>query len=189
MKKILLTLCTVILAVTLQAQEHMAFKGVSMGINITSFVSQLEAKGFTVEHQSDNGVLLKGDFAGRSACTVIVLPTKASKKVWKVVVQFPKKTSWYSLKSEYKTFKESYTEKYGKPESYEFFSRPYEEGDGYEMTALSVDKCTYASYYKIPEGTIGLEISDDKCVTVAYEDAITTAIRSKEKETSVSEVI
>ena len=61
MKKILLTLCAVILAVTLQAQEHMAFKGVSMGCNITSFVSQLKTKGFTVEYQADNGVILKGN--------------------------------------------------------------------------------------------------------------------------------
>lgn len=189
MKKILLTLCAVILAVTLQAQEHMAFKGVSMGCNITSFVSQLKTKGFTVEYQADNGVILKGDFAGKSNCTVMVLPTKVNKMVWKVVVQFPEKTSWYSLKSEYNSFKESYTEKYGKPESYEFFSRPYEEGDGYEMTALGVDKCTYVSYYDTPEGNIALEISDKKCVQVAYEDAITTTIKAKEQETSVSEDI
>lgn len=189
MKRILLTLCAVILAVTLNAQEHMTFKGVSMGCNITSFISQLKTKGFTIEHQADNGAILKGDFAGKSGCTVIVLPTKVNKLVWKVVVKFPEKSSWYSLKSEYKTFKESYTEKYGKPESYEFFSRPYEEGDGYEMTALSVDKCTYVSYYTVPEGNIAVEISDDKCVEVHYEDAINTAIKAKEQETSVSEDI
>ena len=107
MKRILLTLCAVILAVTLNAQEHMTFKGVSLGCEITSFVSQLKAKGFTVTYNSDRGVILNGDFAGKSNCKVIVLPTNQSKLVWKVAVTFPEISSWYSLKSEYKSFKES----------------------------------------------------------------------------------
>ena len=189
MKKILLTFCTIVLALALQAQEHMAFKGVSMDCNITSFVSQLKAKGYTVEYQNEDGVILTGDFAGKSDCYVIVLPTKASKMVWKVVVQFPEKTSWYALKNEYLSYKESYTEKYGTPTSYEYFRSPYEEGDGYELTALGVDKCSYISFYEIPEGFISLEINKDKCVQVTYEDAINTATKRREEETSISEDI
>lgn len=189
MKKILLTFCTIVLALAAQAQEHMVFKGVSMDCNITSFVSQLKAKGYTLEYQSEDGVILKGDFAGKSDCSVIILPTKRNRLVWKVVVQFPEKTSWYSLKNEYLSFKESYTAKYGSPTSYEYFRSPYEEGDGYELTALSVDKCSYISFYEIPEGFISLEINKDKCVQVTYEDAINTAIKNREAEASVSEDI
>lgn len=189
MKRILLTLCAVILAVTLQAQEHMTFKGVPMGSNISSFVSQLKSKGFTQVYANDNGVILNGDFAGKSDCQVVILHTKKDKLVWKVAVSFPQISSWYSLKSEYKSFRDSYTEKYGKPKSYEYFKSPYEEGDGYEMTAVSVGKCTYVSYYNIPEGYISVEIKDDKCVQVAYEDAITSEIDSKETESTVLEDI
>ena len=64
MKRILITLCAVILSFSAQAQEHMTFKGVSMGCDITTFVSQLESKGFTVDYEADNGVILTGDFAG-----------------------------------------------------------------------------------------------------------------------------
>ena len=189
MKKILLTLCVGLLTLAVQAQEHMAFKGVSMGCNITTFVSQLKAKGFTVNYEAENGVILEGDFAGTSNCKVCVLPTKQSKMVWKVAVKFPEQSSWYSIKSEYRTFKDSYTEKYGKPESYEFFSSPYEEGDGYEMTAISVEKCHYISFFTTEMGPIALEIHKDKCVQVSYEDSINSAINSKEKEASVEEDI
>ena len=51
MKRILLTLCAVMLAVALQAQEHMSFKGISMGGNLSTFVSALKNQGFTQEGQ------------------------------------------------------------------------------------------------------------------------------------------
>ena len=57
------------------------------------------------------------------------------------------------------------------------------------MTALAVDKCTYVSFYQTPQGYITLEISDDKCLEVTYEDAINTAIKNREEEASVSEDI
>ncbi|MBR5249106.1 MAG: hypothetical protein IKV28_00770 [Bacteroidales bacterium] len=188
-KKILLTLCAVLLTASLQAQEHMTFKGVSMERNVKSFVSQLKSKGLSIEYQQEEGTILTGEFAGRSECTIVVIPTKGNKKVWKVVALFPQKTSWYSLEQEYYTLKESYSEKYGNPESFEFFIEPYEEGDGNEMAAIAEDKCKYASFYTTPEGTIVLEICADQCVQVTYEDAINKAIHAKEKEASVSEDI
>jgi len=186
MKKILLTLCVGLLTLAVQAQEHMTFKGVSMGCNITTFVSQLKAKGFTVNYEADKGVILEGDFAGKSNCKVYVLPTKQSKMVWKVAVKFPEQSSWYSIKSEYKSFKESYNNKYGKGRSYEYFSDPYYDGDGYELQALRLEKCTYMTIYETAEGNIMLIIGDDKSVAVHYEDKITTAIKKREEEQSVS---
>lgn len=186
MKRILLTLCAVMVAVTLQAQEHMSFKGISMGGNLSTFVSALKNQGFIQEDYYDNMVILKGDFAGKSDCTIVVGATENTKSVWKVVVTFPEKVSWYSLKSEYKSFKESYNNKYGKGRSYEYFSDPYYEGDGYELQALRLEKCTYMTFYETAEGNIMLEISDDKSVAVHYEDKITTAIKDREEEQSVS---
>ena len=152
-------------------------------------VSQLKSKGITHELTEGSIAMLKGDFAGKSDCTIGVLATKQSNTVWKVVVYFPEKTSWYSLKSEYKSFKESYTEKYGSPSSYEYFSDPYYEGDGYELQALRLEKCSYVSYYETDKGYISVEIDDSKCVTVSYEDAINVKIKSREQEMSISEDI
>lgn len=189
MKRFLLTLCAISFSLAVFAQEHMTFKGVSMDNSLSSFISQLKSKGFTLDATEDNVALLKGDFAGKSDCTIGIVATKQGKKVWKVVVYFPEETSWYSLKSEYKSFKSSYTEKYGSPKSFERFDDPYYEGDGYELQALRLEKCTYKSYYNTSKGYISVGIDKSGCVTVAYEDAINVEIKRKEAEMSVSEDI
>ncbi len=102
------------------------------------------------------------------------------------MVTFPEKVSWHSLKSEYNSFKDSYNDKYGKGRSYEYFSDPYYEGDGYELQALRLEKCTYITFYETQEGNIMLKIGDDKAVQVHYEDKLTTAAKSREAEQSVS---
>ena len=186
MKKMLLTIWTVLFITFAQAQEHMTFKDISMNCNLTTFVTKLEAIGYKKALLEDYGAVLKGSFAGKNDCTIMVLCTSNSKSVWKVAVIFPEQTSWSSLKSEYKSFKDSYIQKYGKPDSYEFFSNPYYEGDGYELQALQLNKCTYSSFFDTPSGGIVLEIDKDKSVRVVYEDAINTEIRKKELEEVVS---
>ena len=186
MKKMLLTLWTVLLVTFAQAQEHMTFKDISMDCDLTTYISKLKAKGYKTEYTDTYGAVMSGNFAGKDDCKIYILCTENSKLVWKVAVKFPEQSSWSSLKSEYKSFKESYIQKYGVPESYEFFSNPYEEGDGYELQALRLGKCTYFSFYKTPLGTIMLSISDDKCTSVTYEDAINVKIKNSEKEQAIS---
>ena len=186
MKKLFIMICAILCTVVVQAQDHMSFKGVSMKCTLTSFVSQLEVQGYETLLKREDGAVLSGSFAGKTNCKIFVMCTNNSKVVWKVVVKFPEKVSWFSLKSEYNTFKETYTSKYGKPESYEFFSSPYYEGDGYELQALKLEKCTYASIFSSPQGLICLEITDDKCVQVVYEDAVNVDIKRIEQNTVVS---
>jgi hypothetical protein len=186
MKKFLLTICTLLILALAQAQEHMTFKDIPMDCDITTFISKLESKGYKTEIVRDNAVLLTGNFAGKDDCSIIVLCTTNSKLVHRVVVDFPERTTWSALKSEYNTFKESYTKKYGDPQSFEYFSNPYYEGDGYELQALRLEKCTYKSYYKTPLGYIMLEIYKDKYVKVTYEDAINVKIKNDEKEDAIS---
>jgi hypothetical protein len=188
MKKLFIMMLLCAMSICVSAQEHMSFKGVSMGNNLTTFMSQLESKGYTtlLVREKGDGAVLSGSFAGKEDCKVFILVTQKSKLVWKVVVKFPERVSWSSLKSDYSSFKESYTEKYGVPQVYEYFTSPYYEGDGYELQALKLEKCTYASIFKTSLGGILLEITDDKCVQVSYEDAINVEIKSKEKETIIS---
>lgn len=186
MKKALLIICAVLITIMAQAQEHMTFKGIPMNCDLSTFVAKLEAKGYVKIYEKNSGAVLSGDFAGKSDCKIFVLSTEDSKHVWKIAVKFPEQTSWYSLKNEYSTFKTSYTEKYGKPNVYEFFSSPYYEGDGYELQALRLEKCTYVSYFSTPQGDIALEMTTDKCIRVSYEDAINVNIRQGEKDKAVS---
>ena len=86
MKKILLTLCTLLIVALAQAQEHMTFKDISMDCNLTTFVSKLEAKGYRTTLLEDDNAVLKGNFAGKDDCSIYVLCTAKSKLVWKVAV-------------------------------------------------------------------------------------------------------
>ena len=181
MKKLLIAICAILCAVVAQAQEHMTFKGVPMDCNLATYVAKLEAKGYKTVYTDETGSVLTGSFAGKDDCEIYVISTGVSKLVWTVVVYFPEETSWSSLKSEYNSFKQSYTGKYGVPESYEFFSSPYYEGDGYELQALGVEKCTFASYFTTTSGNITLRIGKKGQVQVAYEDAINVEIWKAEK--------
>ncbi len=186
MKNFLSIILLTFISMTLHAQEHMAFKNIPMDCKLESYVSKLETQGYTLITIQDNGAILSGSFAGKDDCTILVLCTSSSKMVWKVGVLLPENNSWSSLKSEYKTFKESYTTKYGKPQSYEYFSDPYYDGDGYELQAVRLGKCTYVSFYHTELGSISLKIDDDECISIMYEDGINANIWEEEKNQVVS---
>jgi hypothetical protein len=93
-------------------------------------------------------------------------------------------TTWSLLKSQYEEYKELYKKKYSDIEckSFEFFKDPYDEGDGYELQALSLDKCIYASFFDTPAGYIAVKLSSTACVSISYEDGINIELRDSERE-------
>lgn len=173
MKKILIYICAILFAVTSYAQEHMTFKGISMDCDIDTFVAKLENGGLlkSDEHKYKFSTLLTGHFANEDNCNIYVMYTPQSKLVFKIVVQFPRKTSWSSLKDQYNRLKIAYSVKYGEPESFEFFKHPYQEGDGKELEAVKLDKCTYSSFYNTPAGIIAIQLFKGQIVAI-YEDSI-----------------
>ena len=169
--------------------KHLEFKGIPIDGSLNEFVSKLEAKGFTKTETMGTIAQLKGEFAGENV-NVYVVGSEKTKTVWKVAVFFPEKSSWRSLKRDYFDYKELFTKKYGKPKNdFEFFSDPYYEGDGYELQALRLDKCSYCSFYNTREGSIMLEIDSSKCISVGYEDATNVKIKSREEEENVMDDI
>nr|DAI83728.1 MAG TPA: hypothetical protein [Caudoviricetes sp.] len=185
MKKVLfLTICF-LMAISSFAQEsqHLEFKGVPLDGKLSDFVSKLEKKSFVLkEYARDYVAVMKGNFAG-DYVTIYVFATPKSKIVWKVAVNYNEKESWSSLKSDYTDMKELFTKKYGKPtEHYEFFSKPYYEGDGYELQALRKEKCHYISFYKLPLGSVAVEISQFGHIQIGYEDGVNNNLKKKEEE-------
>lgn len=125
---------------------HLTFKGLSLSGSLDSFVASLVGQGYVLKESQSDGALLKGSFASESGCTIVVMTTKKTHKVYGVGVSFEEKTSWSSLKSQYRDYKSMLYAKYGEPSKHlERFYNPYYEGDGYEMQALRMDKCTYTS--------------------------------------------
>ena len=94
--------------------------------------------------------------------------------------KFPQKEKWYDLKRDYFNKKELYSSKYVLDKDFEFFSSPYEDGDGYEMRAIASEKCTYTTFFLAPNGGIILEIDKKKRIVVSYEDTLNTQLSKDE---------
>lgn len=192
MKKVLFLLIGFVITLSSFAQEsqHLEFKGIPLDGKLSDFVSKLSNEGFAFkEYARDYVAVMEGNFAGNYA-TIYILATPKSKTVWKVTVNYNKKESWSSLKSDYSDMKGLYTKKYGDPEThYEFFSKPYYEGDGYELQALRKEKCHYISFYKLSLGAATVEISQFCHIQISYEDKINYELKKKEEESEALEDI
>jgi hypothetical protein len=178
MKKITTTLAVMLISIVSNAQ---VFMGISVSGPVASFNAQLKAKGFTMDaSQSEGDLYVFNGTISTKDVEVVVITTPTSKLVRKLVVFYPKQESWYSLKSEFNDVFEVISKKYGQPDdNYAFFKSPYEEGDGYEMTAVATENCFYLSAWKAnatyPNQTIAVRITKSKRVTLAYEnDAMMT---------------
>lgn len=204
MKKVLLLIVMAFMPIISYSQEedlflneeesHLTFRDVAIDGSLKAFISQIKTKGFTLLYAADDnsGAILEGKFIGKDVKLVIVTTPKTN-TVWKVAVEFEDQRSWYSLKSNYLDLKSSLTIKYGVPKSYEYFRSPYEEGDGYEMTAIYTEKCVYVSYFDVVEsgqviGNISLSIEKHETqgnISLRYEDAANAKKMRSEKNERV----
>lgn len=188
MKKLALLFVAMLMSATFFAQEHLDFRGVPIDGHIDNFVSKMEGLGYTLDNKSDKSAKMSGQFTGRNV-ELWIFYTRKTHTVWKVVMYFDE-SSWSSLKSDYFEYKKLYTQKYGKPSSsYEFFSKPYYEGDGYELQALKKEKCHYLSIYKLETGSISIQISEFEQLKLAYEDGINADLMTEEKNSSALDEI
>lgn len=179
---ILLLFCTSYLSAS-ASDEHLQFLGLPIAGSYESFSKQLEDKGFVKFDEFESSYKFIGKFANEIV-ELTILASPRTKTVCKVIVYFPEKKSWTDLKEDYFKKKRLYRSKYLLTDDYEFFSSPYEDGDGYEFRAVKVDKCKYISFFKEIGGHISVEI-DPKCrVKVTYEDDINIKIGQKELETN-----
>lgn len=165
--------------------NHLTFLNVPINGYARTFVKMIEEKGLSTQvpyQDSSHTAILNGSFCGVNNCSFIVGGSLITDTVYMVVVQFPSETTWESLKNEYLKYKDFLTSKYDFLNCIEEFEYPYEEGDGYEVTAVSLDKCSYMSYFHTDNGTIMLKISNDMTLNIAYVDAINSKIHEEEEK-------
>jgi len=178
-------------ALNCKSQERMSFKGVEMNTDLVTFVNKLVEQGIKIKEHKLGDIsytyTLSGAFAGYSNCEIFVFGKKDKTLVYKVVVYLPEDNSWYSIKSDYNKLKEAYIKKYGAPsEDFHFFSSPYYEGDGYELTAIKIEKCYYSTFWTFDYGTIYTEISKYCQIKIVYEDKVNMESLSQLKEDAVN---
>jgi len=175
----------VLISIVAHAQT---FMGVQISGTLTSFSTQMKAKGFvtSLSESSPTLIVMKGTLNNESV-KLLVAGTPTSKMTKKIVVLYPEETSWYSLSDKYDAVVNRVTQKYGTPdETHAFFSDPYELGDGYEMTAVAVDKCFYMSVWQpdetYPNQTIAVRINSSGKVALVYENNAMMEKSEKEQE-------
>lgn len=167
-----------ILVLAMLVSNSQEFMGISVDGKLSDAVSKFKEKGFTILTTTTGGTIMKG-LMGTKEIELFICNTVTTKTVWTFKVYLPKKDSWYSLKAEYLEFLDLLTKKYGEPKSkYNSFSKPYYEGDGFEMSAVANDKCNFASYWT---DKYGIEISKYKQVCISYENPINSEMQEKEK--------
>jgi hypothetical protein len=160
------------------------FDGVNISGDLPTAISQYKAKGYTLSKLITNGAIMNGKLGGNTEIELFLLTTPKSKKVYKAIIYLPIKETWYAIKQNYLDYLEVLTTKYGTPhQSYDFFSKPYYEGDGYEMSALKLEKCTFSAYWLGVDNTsIVIEISKYKQVMISYQNDANQKIASAERD-------
>jgi hypothetical protein len=180
MKKLISLITIILFSFSLSAQT---FDGVPISGDVQTAISRFKAKGYFFKEISDNGTaILKGKIAGIYDIELFIFVTPKTKKITKMVAYLDKQQTWFNLKSDYQKFVEILTEKYGSPDNtYNSFDSPYYDGDGYEMTAVSLEKCTFASLWlRRSNLNLAIEISKFSQVKLTYENVENMAILKSE---------
>lgn len=170
--------------------KHLEFKGIEINGNIDTFIQKLEDEGFVYKQKVRDDLLtiMEGEFIGKK-CVLIIACSPKTKITSKVSVLLEKSESWTSLKVAYNYYKELFSKKYGTSKSFEFFSKPYYEGDGYELQAIRKDKCTYISRWETKRGTISVGIASTNAIIIDYEDKINSKKASEEQDKKILDEI
>lgn len=136
-------LLAVMLIFALTTTKAQSLLGIPFKGDALAFVNQLKAKGFVFkpENSKKGFYILKGTLLGYE-CDVYVSGTNKTNQIMKVSAYAPNETTFTGLTNTYDNIYNLMFAKYGEPkeECLDFFSKPYERYDGYEMTAISVGK-------------------------------------------------
>jgi hypothetical protein len=151
--------------------REITFLGLPISGNANTLATALTKKGFTIKERTPKYWSLKGMFLDKY-CDIYIRLTTQSKTVWQIDVFFPDQENWYTLKGQYQDICDKLSVKYDSPTTtYSFFSDPYYEGDGYELQALRLEKCTYQSLWEYKKGIISCGIFKTGSVNITYESA------------------
>lgn len=180
MKKVSLVAIAILSILSSYSQT---FDGVPISGKLIDCVNKFKAKGYILTTNNETGVIMKGKIAAQEI-ELYLYKTPKTLLVTKAVIFLPKKTTWTQLKNNYTDYLQLLVGKYGDyDKSASTFLDPYTEGDGYEMSAVSLEKCLYIAFWENRNNTnIMIEISKYSQVKIVYENVANMALKDKEKE-------
>ncbi|HIU38438.1 MAG TPA: hypothetical protein IAD18_02085, partial [Candidatus Limisoma intestinavium] len=107
MKRLLIAILLTLplLAAPTQAQtteeQHLEFMGIPIDGTLNAFAQKLQAKGMKIIDRENGSILLSGNFAGYSGCTIGILSDTSGQTIWRAGVIFTDYDSWSLLSSCY----------------------------------------------------------------------------------------
>ncbi len=151
--------------------SHFEFKGVTIDGSKDIAIEQLKNLGFNLIEDSSDGALFSGKFAGIEDCQILVSVSQHTNKLYCISVITPPRLNWWSIKADYDNTNQMIQKKYGQPiQKTEFFADPYEDGDGYELTALETGNAFFATQYESKHGRIKVFMASNANLYITYED-------------------
>lgn len=171
MKKLLLAAAALLLALAAQAQgtKHLSFEGISLEGEYNTFTQIMRRNGFRFASKDKQEPFMRGKVLGEQA-DVTILVTPKTYQVYMIMVSYPQRTGWETLKNQYDSMKMKMFARYGEPQMcVEQFSSPLAENN--PIAALEHGNCTFVSNYQVPGGEIIMSLSKDARVQLYYMDA------------------
>lgn len=156
MKRFIITVVAILMAVTLNAQDaHLKFKGIPIDGEYKAFAQKLVQKGFKQVEVSTDGIVLVGNFMATPGVMVVVYPDPTSKAVSMVSAMIETGDSWAQIESKYFDVINTYKEKYGEPtEHVEEFTTDVYNSDSWRKSALQDGQCNYKTLWETEGGRI-----------------------------------
>lgn len=163
-------LCACLLTFSIAAVgQNYTFSELQWGSSKASVRDTLVAAGFPTVRQDSDGDLRfdGGTLLGFKSGGWAMFSGEGLAKV-QVVLLTPNNKA----RETYKRLRDTLRDKYGAPtQTFEYFTRPYYEGDGYEEQAIRLGKGIFSTFWehKPTKQSIHLQITERLVVSVSYE--------------------
>lgn len=141
--------------------EGLVFKGVPIGGELSSFISKLKSKDFTLIEKDGSKALLTGKFTGQNV-KLLVMSTDSDKMVYGLGAIFDEVDTWQTILSQYENYKDLYTEKYGEPEQCieTYGNSVYSANSQINHIGLESGEIVYKSVFMTEKGSIIINIAN-----------------------------
>lgn len=158
--------------------------GITLGKTEKEVISKLISKGFKlINTPTKTNKRYKGKLSNEDDVEICILSTPKTKLVWKLIIE-TYAYNWPSAKATFDNYKAKLVNKYGDSTiNNNYFTTPYNEGDGYEMLALYKGNCTWSSSWYSP--FIRIQIRSYEYgkaeIWISYENEKASEINNTEK--------
>ncbi|RCH56163.1 hypothetical protein DJ568_05330 [Mucilaginibacter hurinus] len=178
MKQFLITVVFLFITSIAFSQKKIdGFLGIKLGSDKESVIKAITLRGgeLDVENTKSTNVTFRNVKVGANNAFGLIVKFINGKAFQASFLFSP--TSDSKLISFYNQFVEDLDAVYGKGDSFKRFTSPYEDGDGYELTAIKAEKAEFNTFYddKSAEPTknmISVRITSGMNVNLLYQDGV-----------------